>query len=57
MATENVNEQYEVFDYCCSTSGTTQTNDVPHPTYTDKDGNEKVQFNAVKLGGINGLNN
>jgi len=34
-------------------SGTT----APHPTYTDADGVEYIQLNAITLGGFNGLNN
>lgn len=30
---------------------------APHPIYTDADGVEYVQLNAITLGGVNGLNN
>jgi hypothetical protein len=30
---------------------------APHPIYTDADGVEYVQLNAITLGGFNGLNN
>jgi hypothetical protein len=30
---------------------------APHPIYTDADGVEFVQLNAITLGGFNGLNN
>ncbi len=30
---------------------------APHPVYTDAEGNEIIQANAITIGGINGLNN
>lgn len=42
---------------CSDSSGTTATFvNVPHPTWTDANGNAVVLLNAVALGGPNGLN-
>ena len=54
-------EQYATtFIDCCDVSGTTVPSDsyIPHPVWTDNDGNFSItQLNAVALGGFNGLNN
>ena len=54
-------EQYATtFIDCCDVSGTTVPSDsyIPHPVWTDNDGNISItQLNAVALGGFNGLNN
>lgn len=42
---------------CVECSGGTYTVIVPHPTYTNNQGQAVVQLNAVTLGGPNGLNN
>jgi hypothetical protein len=57
MAEYSANTQYETFEICCTTSGATETHNVPHPIYSDAEGNTYEQLNAVKLGGVNGLNN
>lgn len=57
MAEYSANTQYESFELCCTTTGATETQELPHPVYSDAEGNTYVQLNAVQLGGPNGLNN
>ena len=40
---------------CRICEGVANTQDTPHPVYTDNYGNEVIQMNAVLIGG-NGLN-
>ena len=60
MSTFSANTQYEysieiLGDF---SGGTAPAGAIaPHPTYTDADGNEIIQLNAITLGGFNGLNN
>jgi hypothetical protein len=60
MPTYSANSQY---DYSIAilgsvSGGTAPAGSVaPHPIYTDEDGNEYVQLNAITIGGFNGLNN
>ena len=42
---------------CVECSGNTVTVIPPHPTWTDNQGNDVIQMNAITLGGHNGLNN
>jgi hypothetical protein len=62
MPTFSANTQYEyTIAMLGNVSGGTflvPSNTVaPHPIYTDADGVEFVQLNAITLGGFNGLNN
>ena len=43
----------------CTDGGTTTVSqiDVPHPVYTNSNGDSVIQITAVALGGFNGLNN
>jgi hypothetical protein len=42
---------------CVECSGTTSVVIPPHPSWTNNQGDEVVQLNAITLGGPNGLNN
>jgi hypothetical protein len=62
MSTYSANTQYDYnITILGNVSGGTYLNPsntvAPHPIYTDADGNEFVQLNAITLGGFNGLNN
>lgn len=49
---------YEECLVCYELTGNTVTSvSVPHPTWTDNQGNPVIQLDAVQLGGMNGLNN
>ena len=48
---------YKVCITCTSGSTTTLYNvDVPHPVYTNSNGDSETQLTAVAIGGFNGLN-
>lgn len=64
MPTYSANTQYEYtigilgnFSGGSITEGGPANGVAPHPIYTDADGVEFVQLNAITLGGFNGLNN
>lgn len=49
--------EYEECLVCYSLSGNTVTSvSVPHPVWTNEQGQAVVQLGAVQLGGMNGLN-
>jgi len=54
-----VNVQYEyTLDMFGSFAGTPLTGvTLPHPVFSDSDGNPVTQLDAIALGGFNGLNN
>ena len=54
MPTTSANTESTVCDVC---SGNTVTIIPPHPTWTNNQGNDVIQMNAITLGGPNGLNN
>jgi hypothetical protein len=64
MPTYSANTQYDYsiailgnFSGGSTTQGGPANAVVPHPIYTDENGVEYVQLNAITLGGVNGLNN
>ena len=59
MSTLSSNTETTICVICCPcTSGETITSvSVPHPTWTDIEGNAVVLLDMVQLGGLNGLNN
>jgi hypothetical protein len=64
MPTYSANTQYDYtigilgnFSGGSITDGGPANGFAPHPIYTDADGVEFVQLNAITLGGFNGLNN
>jgi hypothetical protein len=64
MSTYSANTQYEYtveilgnFSGGSITQGGPANGVAPHPVYTDADGVEFIQLNAITLGGFDGLNN
>lgn len=64
MATYSANTQYDYtveilgnFSGGSITQGGPANGVAPHPIYSDNEGNDYVQLNAITLGGFNGLNN
>jgi hypothetical protein len=44
------------YEDCVTCSGTTTSQPLPHPVYSNGQGVPVIQISAVALGGFNGLN-
>ena len=54
MAAET-NGQY-TYEDCVNCGGTVTPQSLPHPVYSNNQGEDVIQLTAVRFGGFNGLN-